>query len=200
MPKSPAKAVSEAPVEVSASNHEKPATSGQTETTPALQGLQSPRRQRLSEESKQLKVQPKPTLIPSDSSGPSAVPPAGDLLEQTHLPEDSSRQLESTSGGQVKEIPSSLPEVPLSLPDKEAIELSEKAKTLVSSKRGLSLSPPAFSLSRLLNNPSDLQRLAKARKLRELLREEMHKEKVGSYYQCNRHTAHSLHFLILVAC
>ncbi|XP_027137925.1 transcription factor TFIIIB component B'' homolog isoform X2 [Larimichthys crocea] len=173
-PKSPAKAVSETPIEVSASDHEKPTTSGQTETTPAPQGLQSPRRRRLSEESKQLKVQPKPILTPSDSSGPSAVPP--DL--QTHLPEDSSKPLESTSGCEVKDVPSRLPDkIPLSLPDKEAIELSEKAKTLVSSKYGLSLSPPALSLSRLLNNPSDLQRLAKARKLRELLREEMHKEK-----------------------
>ncbi|KAG8010548.1 Disabled-like protein 2 [Nibea albiflora] len=93
-PKSPAKAVSEPPVEASASDHEKPTTSGLCETTPAPRGLQSPRRRRLSEESKQLKVQPKPALDPSDSSGPSAVPPAEDLLGQTHLPDDSSTQLE----------------------------------------------------------------------------------------------------------
>ncbi|XP_044029871.1 transcription factor TFIIIB component B'' homolog isoform X3 [Siniperca chuatsi] len=176
-PKSPVKAVSETPVEVPSLDLDKPTTSSQTGTAAAPQGLQSPRRQRPSEESKQPKVQPKPTLISSDSLGPLAIPPAEDSLEQTHLPADSSKQLESTSGSQVKEVPSRLPDkVPPSLPDKEAIEISEKAKTLVS-KSGLSLSPPAFSLSRLLNDPSDLQRLAKARKLRELLRQEMHKEK-----------------------
>ncbi|XP_073333972.1 uncharacterized protein [Pagrus major] len=174
--KAPVKAVSATPVEVSGSDLDKPTTT--SATTAAPQGLQSPRRRRLSEESKQLKVQPKPTLIPSDSSGPSAVPLAEDSGEQTHLPSESSKQLESTSGGQVKEVPSRLTDkVPPSLPDRESIEISEEAKTLVSSKSGLSLSPPAYTLSRLLNDPSDLQRLAKARKLRELLRQEMHKEK-----------------------
>ncbi|XP_070780752.1 transcription factor TFIIIB component B'' homolog [Enoplosus armatus] len=172
--KSPVKAVSETPVEVPGSDLDNPTTSSQTGTAAVPQGLQSPRRRRPSEESKQPKVQPKPTLTSSDSSGPLAVPPVEDSLEQTHLPADSV----STSDSQVKEVPSKLPDkVPPSLPDKEAIAISEKAKTLVSSKSGLSLSPPAFSLSRLLNDPSDLQRLAKARKLRELLKQEMHKEK-----------------------
>lgn len=180
-PKSPVKAVSETPVEVPGSDCDKPTTSSQTGTTAAPLGLQSPRRRRPSEEIKQSKAQPKPTLISSSVS--SAVPPAEDPLEQTHLPADSGKQLESTSDSQVKEVPSRLPDkVPPSLPDKEATEISEKAKTLVSSKSELSLSPPAFSLSRLLNDPSDLQRLAKARKLRELLRQEMHKEKVNSDY------------------
>ncbi|XP_070844622.1 transcription factor TFIIIB component B'' homolog [Chaetodon trifascialis] len=175
-PKSPVKAVSETRVEVS--DLDKPTTSRQAETPAAPPGLQSPRRRRTSEDSKQPKVQPKPTIVSPDSSRPAAVPPAEDSLEQTNLPADSSKQLESTSGSPVKEVPSRLPDkVPPSLPDKEAIEISEKAKTLVSSKSGLSLSPPALCLSRLLNNPSDLQRIAKARKLRELLRHEMHKEK-----------------------
>ncbi|XP_076614534.1 uncharacterized protein LOC143338191 isoform X2 [Chaetodon auriga] len=175
-PKSPVKAVSETHVE--ASDLDKPTTSSQAETPAAPPGLQSPRRRRTSEDSKQPKVQPKPTIVSSDISGPAAVPPAEDSLEQSHLTADSGKQLESTSGSQVKEVPPRLPDkVPPSLPDKEAIEISEKAKTLVSSKSGLSLSPPALCLSRLLNNPSDLQRIAKARKLRELLRHEMHKEK-----------------------
>ncbi|KAI3362129.1 hypothetical protein L3Q82_012452, partial [Scortum barcoo] len=173
-PKSPAKAVSETPVEVPGSDLNKPTTSSQTGATAAPLGLQSPRRRRPSEETKQSKVKPKPLPIAADSSGPLAE----DSLEQTHLPSDSGKQLESSSASQVKEVPSRPPDkVPPSLPDKEAIEISEKAKTLVSSKSDLSLSQPALSLSRLLNDPSDLQRIAKARKLRELLRQEMHKEK-----------------------
>ncbi|XP_029300318.1 LOW QUALITY PROTEIN: transcription factor TFIIIB component B'' homolog [Cottoperca gobio] len=173
--KTPAKADSETPVEVPGSDLDKPTTSSQTGTSAAPQRLQSPRRRRLSEESKQLKIQPKATLIPSDSSEPSVVPTAEDSPEQTHLPTDCGKEIESTSGSQGKEVKPD--KVPLSLPDKEAVEISEKAKTLVSSKSRLSLSAPAFSLSRLLNDPSDLQRLAKARKLRELLKQEIHKEK-----------------------
>ncbi|XP_034565217.1 transcription factor TFIIIB component B'' homolog isoform X2 [Notolabrus celidotus] len=173
-PKSPAKAVSEAPV----SDLDKPTTSSQTGPTVSPRGLQSPRRRRPSEDSKQLKLQPKPTIISSDGSAPSTVPLVEDLQEQTHLTADSGKQLESTSGSPVKEAPSRLPDkVPPSLPDKEAIEISEKAKTLVSSESSLSLPPSAFSLSRLLNDPSDMQRIAKAQKLRELLKQEMHKEK-----------------------
>lgn len=179
-PKSPVKAVSETPVEASGSDFDKPATSSQTSPTADPQGLKSPRRRRPSENVKQPKVQPKPTSIPSVNSAPLAVPPAEDSLEQTHLPADSGKQLEITSGSEVKEVPPRPPDrVPPFIPDKEAIELSEKAKTLVSSKSGLSLSPSALSLSRLLNDPSDLQRLAKAQKLRELLRKERHKEKVS---------------------
>ncbi|XP_049460193.1 transcription factor TFIIIB component B'' homolog isoform X3 [Epinephelus fuscoguttatus] len=176
--KSPVKAVSETSTEVPVSDLDKSTTSSQTGPTAAPQRLQSPRRRRPSEESKQPKIQPKPTLIPSDSSEPSAPPTAEDSPEQPHLPTDSGKELESTPGSQVKEVLSKIPDkVPPSLPDKEAIEISEKAKTLVSSKCGLSVSAPAFSLSRLLNDPSDLQRLAKAQKLRELLKQEMNKEK-----------------------
>lgn len=182
-PKSPVKTAPEIPVEGPGPDLDNPTASSQTATTAAPKGLQSPRRRRPSEESKQPKVQPKPTPISSDSSGPSAVPLAEESPEQTDLPTDSGRHLESKAGSQVKEVPPRLPnKVPPSLPDKEAVEVSEKAKTLVSSKSGLSLSPSAFSLSRLLNDPSDLQRLAKAQKLRELLRQERHKEKVSSDY------------------
>ncbi|XP_035847244.1 transcription factor TFIIIB component B'' homolog [Sander lucioperca] len=177
-PKSPVKAVSETPIEIPVSDLDKPTKSTQSGTIASPQRLQSPRRRRASEESKQPKTQPKPIIIPSDSSEPSAVPTAKDFLEQIPLPTDSGKELESTSGSPVEEVPSRLPDkVPPSLPDKEAIEISEKAKNLVSSKTGLSLSQPAFSLSRLLNDPSDLQRIAKAQKLRELLKQEMHKEK-----------------------
>ncbi|KAK9532322.1 hypothetical protein VZT92_009711 [Zoarces viviparus] len=169
--KSHVKAVSETPIEVPVSDLDKPTTSSQTGTTVAPQRLQSPRRRRPSEESKQPKMQPKPTLIPSDSSEPSAD-------SATNVPADSGKEFESTLDSQVKGVPSRLPDhFPPSLPDKEAIALSEKAKTLVSSKSKLSISAPALSLSRLLNDPSDLQRIAKAQKLRALLRQEMHKEK-----------------------
>ncbi|XP_032395394.1 transcription factor TFIIIB component B'' homolog isoform X2 [Etheostoma spectabile] len=176
-PKSPFKAVSETPIEIPASDLDKPTKSTQSGTIASPQRLLSPRRRRPSEESKQPKTQPKPIIPPSDSSEHSAVPNK-DFLEQIHLPTDSGKELESNSGSQVEEVPSRLPnKVPPSLPDKEAIAISEKAKNLVSSKTGLSLSQPAFSLSRLLNDPSDLQRIAKAQKLRELLKQEMHKEK-----------------------
>lgn len=179
--KSPAKASSETTVEIPGSDLDKPTTSSQIGTKAVPQGLQSPRRRRPSEDSKQPKVQLKPNLLSSDSAGPSTVPAAEDLLEQTHLSVDSGKQSDVTSDSQVKDGPPRPPDkVPPSLPDKEATELSEKAKTLVSSKSRLSPSPPKFSLSRLLNDPSDLQRLAKARKLKELLKQEMHKEKVSS--------------------
>lgn len=181
MPKSPVKAVFETPAEVPGADLDNPTTSSQTEATASPKGLLSPRRRRPSEDNKQPTVQPKPTLVASDSVEPSAVPQAEDSQEQTHVPGDSGKELESTSDSQVKEVPSRLPDkVPPSLPDKTASEISEKARTLASSKSELSLSAPAFSLSRLLNDPSDLQRLAKARKLRELLKQEMHKEKVSS--------------------
>ncbi|XP_041666445.1 transcription factor TFIIIB component B'' homolog isoform X2 [Cheilinus undulatus] len=176
-PKSPVKA-SETPVETSISDLYKPTTSSQTGTTVSPRGLQSPRRRRPSEDSRQPKLQPKPTIISCDSSGPLATLPAEDLQEQKHLSKDAGKQLESTSDSPVKDSASGLPDkVPPSLPDREASEISEKAKTLISSKSGLSLSTPAFSLSRLLNDPSDMMRIAKAQKLRELLRQEMHKEK-----------------------
>ncbi|XP_035463112.1 mucin-12 isoform X1 [Scophthalmus maximus] len=172
-PKTPAKAPFETPVEVPSSDLDKPATSSQPGTTAAPHGLQSPKQRRPSEESKQ----PKPTPNSSDSSGPSAVSLPDESVEENNLPTDSGKQLEGKSDGQVKEVPPRPPDkVPRSIPDREAVELSEKAKTLMSSKGGLSLSPSALSLSRLLNDPSDLQRLAKAQKLRELLRQERHKE------------------------
>lgn len=174
-PKSPVKAASETPEKASGSDFDKPATSSQSSPTVDSQGLKSPRRRRPSENVKQ----PKPTSTPSVNSASSAVLPAENSLEQTHLPGDSGRQLEITSGRKVKEVPDRRPpdRIPIFIPDREAIELSEKAKTLVSAKSGLS--PSASSLSRLLNDPSDIQRLAKAQKLRELLREERHKDKVS---------------------
>ncbi|KAJ4925875.1 hypothetical protein JOQ06_008061 [Pogonophryne albipinna] len=167
----PVKSASETPV----SDHDKPNTSSQTGTASAPQRLQSPRRRRPSEESKQQIIQPKPTTILSE---PSVVPTAEDSTENKSLLANTGKEFENISASQGNEASFSLPDkVPLSLPDKEAIAISEKARTLMSSKSRLSLSTPAFSLSRLLNDPSDLQRLAKAQKLRDLLREEMHKEK-----------------------
>ncbi|XP_067339986.1 transcription factor TFIIIB component B'' homolog isoform X1 [Channa argus] len=176
--KSPVKASSETPVEVSESDVDKPATSSHISCTSAPQGLQSPRRRRCSEDNKQSKMQPKVTPISSDRSASSTVPSSDDSTLQTNLLAYSGKHLGGTSGSQIKEIPPRPPDrVPPIIPDKEVIELSEKAKTLVSSKSGLSLSPSAMSLTRLLNDPSDLQRLAKAQKLRQLLKEERHKEK-----------------------
>ncbi|XP_069024258.1 transcription factor TFIIIB component B'' homolog [Embiotoca jacksoni] len=169
-PRSPVKAVSSTPVEVS----DKPATSSQSGTAAAPLGLQSPRRRKPSEDGTQPKVQPKPTLTSTSDS--SEVPPAKEPTQQTRPPAD--KQSDSTSGGQVKnDPPRPADKAPRSLPDREATEISEKAKTLVSSKNVPSMTPSAFSLSRLLNDPSDVQRLVKAQKLRELLRQERRKEK-----------------------
>ncbi|XP_033951477.1 transcription factor TFIIIB component B'' homolog isoform X2 [Pseudochaenichthys georgianus] len=169
--RTPVKSASETPV----SDQDKPNTSSQTGTASAPQRLQSPRRRRPSEESKQQIIQPKPTAILSE---PSVVPTAEDSTENKSLLANTGKEFENISASQGNEASFSLPDkVPLSLPDKEAIAISEKARTLMSSKSRLSLSTPAFTLSRLLNDPSDLQRLAKAQKLRDLLREEMHKEK-----------------------
>ncbi|XP_034094683.1 transcription factor TFIIIB component B'' homolog isoform X2 [Gymnodraco acuticeps] len=169
--RTPVKSASETPV----SDHDKPNTSSQTGTASAPQRLQSPRRRRPSEESKQQIIQPKPTTILSE---PSVIPTAEDSTENKSLLANTGKEFENISASQGNEASFRLPDkVPLSLPDKEAIAISEKARTLMSSKSRLSLSTPAFSLSRLLNDPSDLQRLAKAQKLRDLLREEMHKEK-----------------------
>ncbi|XP_016894410.1 transcription factor TFIIIB component B'' homolog isoform X5 [Cynoglossus semilaevis] len=158
-PKSPIKPVLETPAEVPSSDLDKPSTSDQNES----QELQSP--QRPSEESTQLKVQSDTT--PGSSELPAVAGPEASLQK-------TGKQLES----QVTDISSRPPvKAQPSLPDKETDEISEKAKTLVSSKSGLSISASASSLSKLLNDPSDLQRLAKAQKLRELLREEKHKER-----------------------
>ncbi|KAM4527596.1 uncharacterized protein PAE49_024383 isoform 2-T2 [Odontesthes bonariensis] len=177
-PKSPIKAVITTTAEVSGADSDKPSTSSQAGTTAVPHGLQSPRRRRHSEDSKQHKTQPKLPHESSENSGSSIVETAEKSPEQTPLPADSSKQAENISSSQVKEGPPRPPDkVPPSLPDKEATEISEKAKTLVSSKNVVSLTPSALSLSRLLNSPSDLQRLVKAQKLRELLRQERCKEK-----------------------
>ncbi|CAG5867604.1 unnamed protein product [Menidia menidia] len=175
-PKSPIKVVSETTAEVTGSDSDKPSTSSQAGTTAAPPELQSPRRQRHSEDSKQTKIQTK--LTPTSYENSSSVESAESLLKQTDQPTDGSKQTENLSGGKVKEVSLRPPDkVPPSLPDREATEISEKAKTLVSSKSLVSLTPSALSLSRLLNSPSDLQRLVKAQKLRELLRQERWKEK-----------------------
>lgn len=177
-PKSPIKAVSQTSVDCSGAGLDKGKASSQTGTTATPKGLQSPRRRRPSEDGKLPKIQPKPTSISLDASESSAVSSAVQSVEQTHLPADSSKQSENISDRQVKEAPPRPPDRP-SIPDKESTELSEKAKTLASSKTVPSLTPSALSLSRLLNDPSDVQRLVKAQKLRDLLREERRKENVS---------------------
>ncbi|KAF7217525.1 transcription factor TFIIIB component B'' homolog isoform X2 [Nothobranchius furzeri] len=170
MPRSPIKAAPAAPANISGSDAERPSTSSKP---PVPRGLQSPRPRRLSEDSKQHKVQPDLTPVSPEESGHLAEDPQ----EQTHLPADDSQPAENISGSQVKEVPPRLPDrVPPSLPDKDATEISEKAKTLISSKNVVSMTQSALSLSRLLNDPSDVQRLMKAQKLRELLKRERWKE------------------------
>lgn len=177
-PKSPIKAAVATPAEVSGSDAEKQSTSSKAATTAALRGLQSPRRRLLSEESKQLRVQPKLISASSESSGAVTITPAENLSEQTHLPTNSSKHAETVPGSQVIDAPSRRPErVPPSLPDKETTEISEKAKTLIS-KSTVSVTQSTLSLSRLLNDPSDVQRMIKSQKLRELLKQERCKEKV----------------------
>ncbi|KAM4720497.1 uncharacterized protein FYW61_015879 isoform 2-T2 [Anableps anableps] len=177
-PKSPVKVVSVTSVDgVCESDLEKPSTSSQPAKTLAPRGLQSPRRRRLSEDAKQHKIQPKAGSISSEKPGPSSVSPSEDSPKQTHLSTDHDKQVENISTSQAKEVHSRAHDrIPPSLPDKEATEISEKAKTLISSKNVISITPSALSLSRLLNDPSDVQRMIKAQKLRELLRQERCKE------------------------
>ncbi|XP_075885526.1 uncharacterized protein LOC142890416 isoform X2 [Nelusetta ayraudi] len=160
--KSPVKAASQTPVEAQDSTaSEEPTPSSQTPGPEPSKGPLSPRNRRPSEENKQSKPQPKPSLVRSDCSEPPGVAPA-----------------EDAAGSQVKDVTFKVPDkVPPSLPDKEAFVISERAKALVSSKMRLSASPAAFTLSRLLNDRSDLQRLAKAQKLRDLMKKEVHKER-----------------------
>lgn len=173
--RSPVKASDETPVEVPEKADEGPETAGPT-LAAAPRRLQSPRRRRPSEDSQQPKVQPEPTPVSSDSSAAATE----DSQKPSHQSGDVSQQLETPSDCQDEESHFKVPEkVPPSLPSKEATEISERAKTLVSTKTSHSTSAAALSLSRLLNDPSDLHRLAKARKLRELLREEVRKERVS---------------------
>lgn len=173
-PKSSVKAASEA--QAPGQDPDKPTTSSQKETTVA-QELQSQSRQKPSGESRQPKTQP--TLSSPPPPSPTAVSPAEDTAEEAPLPSDKGKKSESS---QARDVPPKPPDkIPPSLPEKEALEISERAETLVSrsSKSGSHLPAPRMSLSRLLNDPVDLQRLAKARKLRELLRQEMDKDKVS---------------------
>ncbi|XP_027881110.1 transcription factor TFIIIB component B'' homolog isoform X1 [Xiphophorus couchianus] len=177
-PKSPIKAVTAPSGDgVCGSDLEKPLTSSQPAKTAAPRGLQSPRRRRLSEDAKQHKIQSKVGPVSSEKPGPSSDSPSEDSPKPTHLPADRSKQLENTSTSQAKEVHSRAHDrVPPSIPDKEATEISEKAKTLISSKNVTSMTPSVMSLSRLLNDPSDVQRMLKAQRLRELLRQERCKE------------------------
>ncbi|XP_024154567.1 transcription factor TFIIIB component B'' homolog isoform X2 [Oryzias melastigma] len=171
-PKSPLKTASGPPGETTPSEIEKPSTSSQAGTSATPNRLQSPRSRRLSENSKQHKPQPKPQPL---ETPPISV--AEGSKEQTPPAADGSKKPESTSRSHLKEGATRLPDkVPPSIPDKAATEISEKARALVSSKTAGSLPPSALYLSRLLNSPVDVQRMMKAQKLRELLRQERCKE------------------------
>ncbi|XP_056443714.1 transcription factor TFIIIB component B'' homolog isoform X1 [Gadus chalcogrammus] len=94
-------------------------------------------------------------------------------------PSEKPQNLESLPAGPAKEVPPKPPdEAPFSIPDKEARENSERARILLAkaSKVGKTL-PKNMRLSQLLHDQTDLQRMAKAQRLRELLRQEMGKEK-----------------------
>ncbi|XP_056146442.1 transcription factor TFIIIB component B'' homolog [Lampris incognitus] len=174
----PVKAVSEPLVQVPVSDIDQPVPSCQSESVVSL-GLQSPSRRRPSGESRHPETQPNatpPTLTPST---PQTDPEAENPLELAHFPDEQDKNKECPPVNQTKEVPPKPPdEHSPSLPDKEAIEISERAKTLMSKSTGMGLSkPPHTSLNRLLNDPADVQRLKKARKLRELLKQEICKEK-----------------------
>ncbi|XP_013981865.2 transcription factor TFIIIB component B'' homolog isoform X9 [Salmo salar] len=185
-PKSPVRAGTETP----APTPEAPEAPRQTDSGPP-QGMRSPRR-RPSGGSKQSKGQPKPRPLSPASPGPTTTSLGNVAVEDS----SSSQQTPQAAGkGSIqldllKKTPTIKgPSTPLeivpssSLPDKEGISVSERAKTLVarSVSGGLTgLAPGKSRLSRFLNDPTDLQRLAKARKLRELLRQEMNKEKKRS--------------------
>ncbi|XP_061913032.1 transcription factor TFIIIB component B'' homolog isoform X2 [Entelurus aequoreus] len=158
VPKSPAKLVPESPAKVS----ELESTTSNEVKSPAATP-QAPSSPMPTADSKLPHVQP--TFAPPEGC-------ADALKEAPPLP-DLGKQTEKSPNSSIK-----VPHRPLdkvSLPDREAAELSEKAKTLLSSKGKKSIA--RFSLSRLLNDPSDIQRLENAEKLRDLLRQEMRKEK-----------------------
>ncbi|XP_071009403.1 transcription factor TFIIIB component B'' homolog isoform X5 [Oncorhynchus clarkii lewisi] len=185
-PKSPVRAGTETP----APTPEEPEAPSQTDPGPP-QGMRSPRR-RPSGGSRQAKGQPKPRPLSPASPGPTTTSLGNVAVENS----SSSQQTPQAAGKDsiqsdlLKKTPIiKVPSTPLemvpssSLPDKEGISVSERAKTLVarSVSGGLTgLAPGKSRLSRFLNDPTDLQRLAKARKLRELLRQEMNKEKKRS--------------------
>ncbi|XP_061822225.1 uncharacterized protein [Nerophis lumbriciformis] len=158
VPKSPAKLVPESPAKVS----ELESTTSNEAKSPAATP-QAPSSPMPTTDTKLPHVQP--TFSPPEGC-------ADALKEAPPLP-DLGKQTEKSPNSSIK-----VPHRPLdkvSLPDREAAELSEKAKTLLSSKGKKSIA--RFSLSRLLNDPSDIQRLENAEKLRDLLRQEMRKEK-----------------------
>uniref|UniRef100_A0A3Q2Y1E7 Transcription factor TFIIIB component B'' Myb domain-containing protein n=2 Tax=Hippocampus comes TaxID=109280 RepID=A0A3Q2Y1E7_HIPCM len=156
-PKSPAKVCSESPP--TNSNLEP-----QIETQAVPSGAQSPT-------SPEPEPEPEPILVSYDGSGQAAAVSAEHSPKGTKKTE---KTLAPLDDGLIK-VPYRAPDK-VALPDKEAAALSEKAKTLLSSKSRKS-SIPRFSLSRLLNDPSDIQRMEKAQKLRDMLRQEMRKEK-----------------------
>ncbi|KAJ3605091.1 hypothetical protein NHX12_027141 [Muraenolepis orangiensis] len=89
--------------------------------------------------------------------------------------------LKCLPAGRAKKVPPKPPDKapgPPSLPEKEAMEISERAKTLVSKSAKVGrLLPQEMRLSHLLHDQTDLQRIAKTNRLRDLLRQEMNKEK-----------------------
>uniref|UniRef100_A0AAV2IYC4 PID domain-containing protein n=1 Tax=Knipowitschia caucasica TaxID=637954 RepID=A0AAV2IYC4_KNICA len=119
---------------------------------------------------------PQQEILPSEDS---RLPTTNDVLplegsgKNVHKPDETVNIQPCNKG---KEISPKTASVPRSIPDREAIEISEKAKTLMS-KANLAASSQQFSLSQLLNDKSDLVRLEKARKLRQLLKQEMLKGK-----------------------
>lgn len=161
------------PLEIPAPDTEKPKTSTDANSTAPHQETVSSREFKPSGESRLPEIQ-QPTI--SSRPSPESVSPAEGPSKEKHPLEDTGKK-ESPSCSQVKEVAPKI-QVPLSIPRREAIEISEKAKILVS-KTGLTTSPQHFSLSQLLNDQSDLQRLEKARKLRQLLKKAMYKEKVN---------------------
>uniref|UniRef100_A0A8C6UHY8 Transcription factor TFIIIB component B'' Myb domain-containing protein n=1 Tax=Neogobius melanostomus TaxID=47308 RepID=A0A8C6UHY8_9GOBI len=126
-------------------------------STASHQELQTPKECQPSNESRSSKID---AALPSEGSSKCI---------------DQHGKTQSSLCSQVKEISSKAP-VPHSLPDREAIDILEKAKTLVS-RTELKAPSQNFSLTQLLNDKSDLLRLEKARKLRQLLKQEMLKEK-----------------------
>ncbi|XP_028980831.2 mucin-5AC isoform X2 [Esox lucius] len=197
-PKSPGKAVSEAPTPAPKA----PEAPSQPDSGPS-QGMRSPRR-RPSGGGRPAKSQTKPSSLSSASPGPETpleketvkISSPSELVTQAVDDQTTSPQVTEQDRGFVQsDLPKKPPKAtsaPLekvkssSLPDREGVSVSERAKTLAArSVQGgfTGLAPGKTRLSRFVNDPTDLQRLAKARKLRELLRQEMNKEKKRSKAQ-----------------
>ncbi|XP_077594087.1 uncharacterized protein LOC144210991 [Stigmatopora nigra] len=162
----------------------RPATLPRTPKSPAKVRFETPPKKSELEAKNELQASHSGVELPkSPQPEPAVVVPCDDSASAAAIspdpsPIESNKEAEKValSDDPVLKIPPRPPDKVTAL-DKEMAALSEKARSLLSSKSKKSHSIARYSLSRLLNDPSDIHRLEKAQKLRDLLRQEMRKEK-----------------------